>query len=101
MSLDEGELTVGDPTGARVARVPQPAPPAPRRFLPAGWTTVGTRRPTGFTWVWLAIVGAGAALVYLPGVGAEFFWRDEVSSVYLSTRSIPDLFRLLANSDAG
>lgn len=50
--------------------------------------------------LWLPVVVAVVGLVYLQGIGSTPFWRDEVASIDLATRSIPDLLQLLGNSDS-
>lgn len=57
--------------------------------------------PRRYERFWLPAVVVVVGLVYLQGIGSAPFWRDEVSSVDLATRPVPDLFRLLGNSDAG
>jgi mannosyltransferase len=55
--------------------------------------------PNQFALVLLIQVAAGVLMIGL-GIGSEPFWWDEVASVSVAERSLPDIFRVFDNTDA-
>ena len=56
--------------------------------------------PRALLWIALVLILAAAALVVVPGLGHEPFWRDETWSVTIAHRSLGGTLDVLTNREA-